>query len=126
MHRADSANRYCLIDSLPTAVNHEELHMEKLRLTLDDLGVQSFATSSGLAANGGTVRGQEATEATCAGQATCAYFTCDTLYVACASAQCQVSYDGDASCYCLSAGCGGSDGCPSGGYCNSFYASGCR
>ena len=74
--------------------------MEKLHLTVDELAVQSFSTTELRDDESGTVHGHEDT---------LSYYTCN----------------GDGSCVCLSAFCG-VEGPPSGGYCDSFYVSGCR
>jgi hypothetical protein len=113
--------------------------MEKLRLHLDDLAVQSFATAIHPGGTG-TVHGRINTAAldcygtydcgtydtgcenTGSGLNTCAG-SCPGL---CASDRCGGGSGFDASACCLSAGCGGSGNCPTGGYCNSFYVSGCR
>lgn len=97
--------------------------MEKIRLTLDDLTVQSFATVEGGANASGTVHGQENTNDINCYTGDPNGFTCADYGCAWGSGYANTC---DGSCDCLSAACGGSDGCPSGGYCNSFYASGCR
>lgn len=96
--------------------------MEKMRLTLDELEVQSFATAANRAGAAGTVHAHADTVAECptgdANVATCVEYGCVW-----ASGEAN-SCDGG-SCACLSAGCGGSDGCPSGSYCwGTWYGSG--
>ncbi|HSU14852.1 hypothetical protein [Longimicrobium sp.] len=71
--------------------------MKKLRLDVDSLGVESFATAPARAA-AGTVRGAGATEICSAGPVTChpTYDPCDTCATSCA---------GGPWCDCLPSGC---------------------
>jgi hypothetical protein len=89
--------------------------MEKVRLSLDDLHVQSFATTGAGAAPRGTVRGHDSvTDPVNCPTADPAWDTCwESCYGSCWS--CQGSCDG--SCDCYSGACGGSE---------SFLASNCQ
>jgi hypothetical protein len=96
--------------------------MKKIRLALEDLSIQSFSTGEPTHMNGTVYARQESEAADCItgdpNQATCVEYGCGW---ATGNNTC------DASCYCLSADCGGSAGCATGGYCyGSFYASGAR
>lgn len=71
--------------------------MRKLRLDVDGLAVESFATAAE-PRGAGTVRGAEATEVCSAGPVTChpTYDPCDTCATSCA---------GGPWCDCLPSGC---------------------
>jgi hypothetical protein len=89
--------------------------MEKVRLSLDELRVQSFTTTGGPAENRGTVRGHDsATDPVNCPTADPAWDTCwESCWGSCGS--CHQSCDG--SCDCWSGACGGSE---------SFLASNCQ
>ncbi|HEX8903530.1 MAG TPA: hypothetical protein VF771_01670 [Longimicrobiaceae bacterium] len=96
--------------------------MEKVRLTLDDLEVQSFTTTGGDRTRRGTVRGHdECTDPIYCPTADPAW---DTCWDSCADTNCCGGSGGscDGSCDCYSGGCGGSPSflatnCWSYGYC---------
>ena len=81
--------------------------MEKVRLTLDELEVQSFTTTGAGAGRRGTVRGNdESTDPVACPTADPAWNTC---WDSCADTNCCGSGDCSNSCDCYSGGCGGAE-----------------
>ena len=86
--------------------------MQKVRLTLDELAVQSFATTGGVARGRGTVNGRDSTDPVACPTYDNAW---DTCWDSCNAATCGISCGG--TCDCYSGACGGSE---------SFLASNCQ
>jgi hypothetical protein len=86
--------------------------MQKVRLALDELAVQSFSTTSPAAQRRGTVNGRDSTDPVACPTYDNAW---DTCWDSCNAATCGASCGG--TCDCYSGACGGSE---------SFLASNCQ
>jgi hypothetical protein len=63
--------------------------MKRIELHLDDLCVESFATTSGAAAHRGTVHGADASDTTCVQR----FCGCETYGPECETSQCDTEWD---------------------------------